>query len=195
MENNEIDRAQEEARIAQKAVRCVCRDSQKVQCEMTEIVTRIAQDVRECADRLLDESGNERRYLMICRMLECLEEQKRELDARLAGSFYLDQPFMQAMHLCLDWEGTWMPQIPRTAELELLGKRIEKAILCLQSEKERCADCREKYSLLSREIFPNFLLEVQRLSDADQNGRGMRAQSVCMLCGELCIHISSIIQK
>ena len=88
-----------------------------------------------------------------------------------------------------------MPQIPKAAELESLGKRIEKAILCLQNEKERCADCRERYSLLSREIFPNFLLEVQRLSDADQNGRGMRAQSVCMLCGELCNHISSIIQK
>ena len=195
MENSEINRAQEEAKIAQKAGGIVCRDSQKVQCEMTEIVTRIAQAVRECADRLLNESGNERRYLMICRMLDCLEDQKRELDARLAGSFYLDQPFMQAMHLCLDWEGKWMPQIPKAAELELLGKRIEKTILCLQSEKEMCADCREKYSLLSREVLPKFLLEVQRLSDADQNGRGMRAQSVCMLCGELSNHISSIIQR
>ena len=102
---------------------------------------------------------------------------------------------MQAMHLCLAWEGEWMPQISGMAELELSGKRIEKAILFLQSEKDKLVDCREGYSPLSRVILPKFLLEVHRLADAEHNGRGMRAQSVCTLCGELCNHISSIIHR
>ncbi len=195
MENMEISRAQADAKTAGKSVRHVCRESEKVQAEMTETVAKIAQAVQACADRLLDTAGNQNRYLMICGMLACLEEQKRVLDASLSNSFYLDQHFMEAMHLCLAWEGEWMPQIPMNAELRLPCKRIEKAILCLQSEKEKCTECRERYSLLSREVLPKFLSELQRLSDADQNGRGMRAQSVCMLCGELCNHISTIIHR
>ena len=195
MENMEVIRASDDAKAAERSVRRVCRESKQVQSKITETVMKIAQTVQECADGLLDVSGNDRRYRMICRMLACLEEQKRELDAHLASSFYLDQPFMQGMHLCLAWEGEWMPQIPKMAELALPGKRIEKAILSLQSEKEKLVDCRERCSLFSREILPKFLLEVQRLADAEQNGRGMRAQSVCMLCGELCNHISSIIHR
>lgn len=195
MENREIARALDDAKAAEKSVRRVCRESKRAQSEITEIMTKIAKAVQECADGLLDLSGNDRRYLAVCQMLACLEDQKRGLDASLASSFYLDQPFLQAMHLCLAWEGEWMPQIPKMAELELPCERIEKAILSLQSEKEKLVDCRERYSPLSREILPKFLLEVHRLADADQNGQGMRAQSVCTLCGELCNHISSIIHR
>jgi hypothetical protein len=106
----------------------------------------------------------------------------------------LDEPFLRAMMLALEWEGKWMPKILSMAELEGACKRIEKSILCLQEEKSKCADCRDAYSAFSRETLPRFLVEVQRLADADRNGRGMRAQSVTALCGELCNHISSIIK-
>ncbi len=187
---NKARRAPDQARAAEELVRRVCRESKKTRAEMMVVVDRIVQAVRECSVKLLDEQGNEKRYLMICRMLRCLETEKRDLDLHLVNYFHMDDAFAQTMIHCLKWEGQWMPSTQENAEIESVGQRIQKALVRLENEKGVYANSRDKLGVLSREILPQFLKEVYRLSDADQNGKGLRAQSVCVLCGELCNHIS-----
>ena len=161
---------------------------------MTELVKGTLEIVRECASKLMDEPGNDRRYLMVCRMLESLEDQKRELDACLSNCFCLDASFRQAMFACLAWQGEWMSRISEASQLEPLCNRVERASHRLQEEKDRCVERRDVFGILARETLPKFLLEIQRHADTDGNGRAMRAQSVCTICGALCNHIASKLQ-
>ena len=191
MENHSAPCAQDEAKRVEQEVRRVCRASKNIRTEMTELAWETRQIVQECASGLMDASGNDRRYLTVCRMLERLEDQKRALDECLSRGFCLDESFMQAMFGCLAWQGEWMSRGSDVAELETLCNQIERASSRLQEEKGRCVEHREKFGVLARETIPKFLLEIQRHADADGRGRAMRAQSVCTLCGELCNHIAS----
>ena len=195
MENHNVLRAQNEAKQVELDVRRVCRESRDVRVRMTKLVKTIMQTVQECASKLMGETGNDRRYLLVCRMLESLEDQKRELDECLSKGFCLDASFMQAMYRCFAWQGEWMSRVSEDAELESLCNQVDRASRRLQEEKSRCVEHREMYGVLARETIPKFLSEIQRHADADGKGRAMRAQSVCMLCGELCNHIASRIQS
>ena len=192
---HEVTRALADAKTAEARVRAVCRESKNARVDMIGTVARIAKTVRECGEKLTDEQGNTGRYLMVCRMLESLEEEKRRLDACLASYFHLDGAFTQATIHCLRWQGEWTSETVQSSEIATAGGRIERALFRMGNEKKTYAQSRDALGVLSREIFPRFLGEVYRLSDADQNGKGMRAQSVSVLCGELCNHISTAFQN
>jgi len=192
---NEITCAVADAKKAEMLVGRVCRESKRTRTEMIATVGRIAQALHECSSKLLDEQGNAGRYLMICRTLECLEDEKRKLDSDLATYFHLDDAFTQSTIHCFKWEGEWAPLTRETAEITAASQRLQKALARLENEKRTYADSRDRLGVLSREILPQFLKEIYRLSDADQNGKGLRAQSVCMLCGELSRHISAEFHK
>ena len=192
---NEITCAVADAKKAQMLVGRVCRESKKTRTEMITTLGRIAQAVHACSSKLLDEQGNAGRYLMVCRMLECLEDEKRKLDSDLVTYFHLDDSFTRSTIYCLKWEGEWASATRETAEITAVSQRVQKALARLENEKRMYADSRDRLGVLSREILPQFLKEVYRLSDADHNGKGLRAQSVCVRCGELSRHISAEFHK
>ena len=191
----ETERKLAEARKNEALIGRVCRKSKKTRAGIAETADRILQDVRGVSEKLTDIQGNTNRFHTVCRMIESLEREKGNLDSLLVDCYHSDESFLQAMMQSLSWEGELTSRDREVGEIATATERMRRATLRLEEERRVCREMRDAYSALSRQILPTFLREVHRLSDADRNGQGIRVQSISVLCGELCNHITRLLKR
>ena len=128
----------------------------------------------------------EQRFSAFCRELERMEQCKRVLDEAFSCFLGGEISIAEATMRLLGWEGEMrLRKTGDAASVELIGGLRAR----LDAYAETYTKERVWAEGLIRGMFPRFLDELYRLSDAERNGKGFRMQSIADLCGGFCNNI------
>ena len=167
--------------------------------QMRDNISKLSKMVKHCSMELEAFSEQDKRYHAVCRMLEQFEQVKLEWDKKMLEYYQLEYSLLDFKRCFAVLEGSCFFRNGKSAEQDdfsdvLQTELYQKRKNILESE-ERYRFRRQAFDDFSQHTIAHFLEVVYRLSNAEHDGKGLRAGALNSLLGEFCYVAERMMQE